>query len=86
MRMPHVCDKSQRMFNLMHLDSADQVDLIVRKNSSIRHRFERRSRGLLEYRRGSQPRDLILRSLFGQATRTRRLQLADVRTLIDDSI
>src|SRR5258708_3876298 len=30
--------KSQRMFNLMHLDSAIKVDLIVRKNSEHRHR------------------------------------------------
>ena len=35
--------KSQRMFNLMHLDSAIKVDLIVRKNSEYRHaEFERR--------------------------------------------
>lgn len=34
--------KSQRMFNLMHLDSAIKVDLIVRKNSEYRHaEFER---------------------------------------------
>jgi hypothetical protein len=35
--------KLQRMFNLMHLDSAIKVDLIVRKNSDYRHaEFERR--------------------------------------------
>jgi len=35
--------KSQRMFNLMHLDSAIKVDLIVRRNSEYRHaEFERR--------------------------------------------
>jgi len=35
--------KSQRMFNLMHLDSAIKVDLIVRKNSDYRKaEFERR--------------------------------------------
>jgi len=35
--------KSQRMFNLMHLDSAIKVDLIVRKNSDYRQtEFERR--------------------------------------------
>ena len=34
--------KSQRMFNLMHLDSAIKVDLIVRKNSEYWHaEFER---------------------------------------------
>jgi hypothetical protein len=35
--------KSRGMFNLMHLDSAIKVDLIVRKNSDYRHaEFERR--------------------------------------------
>jgi hypothetical protein len=35
--------KSQQMFNLMHLDSAIKVDLIVRKNSEYRQtEFERR--------------------------------------------
>ena len=35
--------KSQRMFNLMHLESAIKVDLIIRKNSEYRHaEFERR--------------------------------------------
>ena len=35
--------KSQRMFNLMHPDSAIKVDLIVRKNTEYRHaEFERR--------------------------------------------
>jgi hypothetical protein len=35
--------RAQQMFNLMHLDSATKVDLIVRKNSEDRHAvFERR--------------------------------------------
>jgi hypothetical protein len=71
--------KSQRMFNLMHLDSAIKVDLIVRKNSEYRHAEFEPSK-LVEFAGIStwitSREDLILQSLFGHATRARKCNCA----------
>src|SRR6266403_4577537 len=79
--------KSQRMFNLMHLDSAIKVDLIVRKNSEYRHvEFERRKS--VEFAGVStwitSREDLILSKLVWASDSGSQMQLRDVRTLIDE--
>jgi hypothetical protein len=81
--------KSQRMFNLMHLDSAIKVDLIVRKNSEYRHvEFERRKS--VEFAGVStwitSREDLILSKLVWASDSGSEMQLRDVRTLIDESV
>jgi hypothetical protein len=81
--------KSQRMFNLMHLDSAIKVDLIVRKNSDYRQaEFERRK--LVEFAGIStwitSREDLILSKLVWANDSGSEMQLRDVRTLIDESV
>jgi hypothetical protein len=81
--------KWQRMFNLMHLDSAIKVDLIVRKNSEYRHaEFERRK--LVEFAGIStwitSREDLILSKLVWASDTGSEMQLRDVRTLIDESV
>jgi len=81
--------KSQRMFNLMHLDSAIKVDLIVRKNSEYRHaEFERRKSvefaGISTWIASRE--DLILSKLVWARDTDPEMQLRDVRTLIDESV
>jgi hypothetical protein len=80
--------KSQRMFNLMHLDSAIKVDLIVR-NSEYRHaEFERRKSvefaGISTWITSRE--DLILSKLVWARDTGSEMQLRDVRTLIDESV
>ena len=81
--------KSQRMFNLMHLDSAIKVDLIVRKNSEYRQtEFERRKSvefaGISTWITSRE--DLILSKLVWARDSASEMQLRDVRTLIDESV
>src|SRR5258707_12126508 len=81
--------KSQRMFNLMHLDSAIKVDLIVRKNSEYRHaEFERRKSvefaGISTWITSRE--DLILSKLVWARDTDSEMQLRDVCTLIDESV
>ena len=73
------------MFNLMHLDSAIKVDLIVRKNSEYRHaEFERRKSvefaGISTWITSRE--DLILSKLVWARDTNSEMQLRDVRTLI----
>jgi hypothetical protein len=79
----------QGMFNLMHLDSAIKVDLIVRKNSEYRHaEFERRKSvefaGISTWITSRE--DLILSKLVWARDSGSEMQLRDVRTLIDESV
>jgi len=81
--------KSQRMFNLMHLDSAIKVDFIVRKNSEYRYvEFERRKS--VEFAGVStwitSREDLILSKLVWASDSGSEMQLRDVRTLLDESV
>jgi hypothetical protein len=81
--------KSQRKFDLMHLDSAIKVDLIVRKNSEYRHaEFERRKSvefaGISTWITSRE--DLILSKLIWARDTGSEMQLRDVRTLIDESV
>jgi hypothetical protein len=81
--------KLQRMFNLMHLDSAIKVVLIVRKNSEYRNaEFERRKSvefaGISTWITSRE--DLILSKLVWARDTGSEMQLRDVRTLIDESV
>ena len=81
--------QSQRMFKLMHLDSAIKVDLIVRKNSEYRHaEFERRKSvefaGISTWITSRE--DLILSKLVWSRDTDSEMQLRDVRALIDESV
>ena len=81
--------RSQRMFNLMHLESAIKVDLIVRKDSEYRHvEFERRKAvelaGVPTWIASRE--DLILSKLVWARDSGSELQMRDVRSLLDDSV
>lgn len=81
--------RSQRMFNLMHLESAIKVDLIVRKDSEYRHtEFARRKAvdmaGVPTWIASRE--DLILSKLVWARDSGSELQMRDVRTLLDDSV
>ena len=80
--------KSQRMFNLMHLDSAIKVDLIVRKNSEYRQtEFERRKSvefaGISTWITSRE--DLILSKLVWARDTGLEMQMRDVRALAHDA-
>ena len=80
---------AQRMFNLMHLESAIKVDLIVRKDSEYRHvEFARRSAvhiaGVSTWIVSRE--DLILSKLVWALDSGSELQMRDVRSLLDDNV
>lgn len=81
--------RSQRMFNLMHLESAIKVDFIVRKDSPYRHaEFARRKAvdmaGVSTWIASRE--DLILSKLVWALDSGSELQKRDVRALIDDTV
>lgn len=81
--------KAQSMFNLMHLDSAIKVDLIVRKDSQYRQvEFERRKAVDLAGVRTwiTSREDLILSKLVWARDSHSEMQLRDVRTLLDEPV
>ena len=81
--------KAQHMFNLMHLDSAIQVDLIVRKDSEYRQvEFARRKAVELAGVRTwiTSREDLILSKLVWARDSHSEMQLRDVRTLLDEPV
>lgn len=80
---------SRRMFNLMHLESAIKVDLIVRKDSEYRqHEFARRKAvNIADVATWIVSReDLILSKLVWALDSHSELQLRDVRSLLDDTV
>jgi hypothetical protein len=82
--------RSQRMFNLMHLESAVKVDLIVRKDSPYRQvEFARRSAIELatDVRTWITSReDLILSKLVWARDTGSELQMRDVRALLREPV
>lgn len=79
---------SQRMFNLMHLESAIKVDIIVRKDSAYRRQeFARRRAidlgGVATWIVSRE--DLILSKLVWSLDSRSEMQLRDVRSLMDES-
>jgi hypothetical protein len=77
------------MFNLMHLDSAINVELIVRENSEYRQtEFERRKSvefaGISTWITSRE--ELIHSKLVWARDTDSEMQLRDVRTLIDESV
>ena len=80
---------TQRMFNLMHLESAIKVDLIVRKDSEYRQvEFARRSAvhiaGVSTWIVSRE--DLILSKLAWALDSGSELQMRDVRSLLGDDV
>ena len=81
--------QSERMFNLMHLESGIKLDFIVRKTSEYRQvEFARRQRVALA---GvslwiASREDLILSKLLWGKDSASELQKRDVRSLIDSSV
>jgi hypothetical protein len=82
-------DAARSAFNLMHLDSAIKVDLIVRKDLEYRHaEFERRKSvefaGISTWITSRE--DLILSKLVWARETDSEMQLRDVLALIDESV
>lgn len=80
---------SQRMFNLMHLESAIKVDFIVRKDTQYRQlEFERRKAVELAGVRTwiTSREDLILSKLVWSRDTGSELQMRDVRALLKDTV
>jgi hypothetical protein len=81
--------RSQRMFNLMHLESAIKVDFIVRKDTQYRQlEFERRKAVELAGVRTwiTSREDLILSKLVWSRDTGSELQMRDVRALLKDTV
>jgi hypothetical protein len=81
--------RSQRIFNLMHLDSGIKVDLIVRQDTDYRQvEFARRQATTLAGVRTwiTSREDLILSKLEWARESGSELQMRDVRTLIDEGL
>jgi Nucleotidyl transferase AbiEii toxin, Type IV TA system len=78
--------RSERLFNLMHLESGIKVDLIVRKSSEYRQvEFARRQAVTFATLRTwiVSPEDLILSKLVWARESRSELQMRDVRQLLD---
>jgi Nucleotidyl transferase AbiEii toxin, Type IV TA system len=83
--MARVAVRSERLFNLLHLESGIKVDLIVRKSSEYRQvEFARRRAVAFATLRTwiVSPEDLILSKLVWARDSGSEMQLRDVRQLL----